>query len=497
MSSESPQKEAPLAVPPLAASLKRGSVWMIAMRWVIRGIGFVSTLILARLLDPSDFGIIAMASVVVGFTDAVSSLGVDMALIQNTKATRRDFDTAWTVRLIQGVIVAALLVAAAPFAAKYFAEPRVEPVIWALAAGYVVLNAENIGVVAFRRELDFARDFRFMVSKRLITFVVVIAAAWWLRSFWALVIGMVAGNVLGFALSFMMHPYRPRFGLAGWSKLWAFSQWMLIRNIGIYAVARSDQFIVGGLAGTRAMGLYSVASEISQLPTSELVAPMDRALFPAFALLQEHPSRMRSAYLRVLQLVALVVIPLGLGLCATAHDAILVLLGPKWTDMTPIIAILAIVGIVSALRYTASSVLTATGDTRAIAALVWIQLAFFVAVALWLGATAGLIGIATARLVASVLTAPMALNWLIARTSVRWKDLWLAVWRPTVSGVLMFAALHAIPHEHLDRAVVRLAIDVAAGAALYAIFVLALWIASGRPEGAERSILQRLRLSGR
>jgi len=491
MSGEPERSDSPLHVPSLSGDLKRGSAWMIAMRWVTRLIGFVSTLLLARLLDPSDFGIVAMASIVIGLTDAISALGVDMALIQNTNATKSDFDTAWTVRVIQGVIVGTVLIAAAPLAATYFNEPRVSAVIWTLAIGYIVLSGENIGVVAFRRDLDFARDFRFMIYKRLITFVVVVGAALWLRNYWALVIGILAGNILGCALGYAMHPFRPRFSLAGWTKLWSFSQWMLVRNIGGYALSRCDEFIVGGLAGTRSLGLYSLASEISQLPSTELVAPIDRALFPGFALLQAHPARLRAAYLNTLQLVAVIVIPVGLGLCATAHTTIFVLLGAKWLDMTQIVEVLAVVGIIAALRYTASSILTAIGDTKGVALTLWVQLALFVAIAWPSGVVNGLLGVAYAKLLVSILMMPVGFGWLVARTNIKWLDLLGAVWRPVLSGVMMFGVVRLMP-EGLAAPIVTLGVMVATGAIVYAGLLFAFWRVAGCPRGAERLVVDWL-----
>src|SRR5688572_12363322 len=109
---------------PEAPSIQRhmivGSTWMVAMRWSIRCIGLLSTVLLARILLPQDFGLVAMAGILVGLLDVLSSFGVDMALIQNPRATRRHFDTAWTIQVIQGTAVALILVALAPFAAWYF-----------------------------------------------------------------------------------------------------------------------------------------------------------------------------------------------------------------------------------------------------------------------------------------------------------------------------------------------------------------------------------------
>src|SRR5947209_11068718 len=108
-----------------AAQLLRGSAWMVGMRWALRLIGLLSTAILARLLVPADFGIVAMAAVVAGLLDTAAYAGVDLALIRAEATSRAYHDSAWTIQVIQALIVAALLVVAAPLAASYYAEPRV------------------------------------------------------------------------------------------------------------------------------------------------------------------------------------------------------------------------------------------------------------------------------------------------------------------------------------------------------------------------------------
>lgn len=475
--------------PPLAASLIRGSAWMVAMRWTVRAIGIVSTIVLARLLEPRDFGLVAMATLLVGLADTLFSLGVEAALIQNRDATREDFDTAWTIQLLQGGIVAALLAAAGPLAARYYGEPRVELLMVILAAGYLVQSAQNIGIVAYQRELRFSRDFAFMVTRKLVAFAITLGAALWLRNYWALVAGILAGNAVTAGLSYAMHPYRPRLSLARWSKLWSFSQWMLVRNVGGYAMARGDEFIVGGLGDARAMGLYSIGSEISQLPTSELVAPLDRALFPGFAMIQNEGARLRAAFRKVVQVAALLSVPMGLGLFATAPNAVRVVLGPKWVEMVPLVEVLALAGTMLSLRYTPSTLLMALGAFRVIAFMPWLNLTLFVALAVPLAHSQGLIGIAYAKLAIGVLTAPVLFGLLIRRSEIRWSDFAGALWRPVASGAAMVAALAWLPDDVAGAPLPSLLAEVVVGAAVYVAAVALLWLASGRPDGAERWLL--------
>ena len=207
-------------------------LFAIAMRWFDRLVGLISTLILARLLAPEDFGIIAMASILVGLVNVVFDLGVNLVLIQNPAPTQEDYDTAWTLRLLQSIASAILVAAAAPLGAEYFNEPRLTIVIQILALSFVVRALENIGIVNFQKDMEFGKDFQFVVARRILTFLVTMVAAWLLRSYWALVVGTLAGGLIGAALSYAMHPMRPHFGLTRFHEIFGVSQWHMVRNFG-------------------------------------------------------------------------------------------------------------------------------------------------------------------------------------------------------------------------------------------------------------------------
>ena len=139
----------------LRQAMFTGAFWMVSTRWVIRGIGIVSTLILARILTPEDFGIIAVAMLFISLVEILVEFGTDSALIQRQDAERAHYDTAWTIRILQFVFVSIVVFICAPYTAIFFDEPRVELLIRVLAFGLLLQGFENIGVVAFRKEFRF------------------------------------------------------------------------------------------------------------------------------------------------------------------------------------------------------------------------------------------------------------------------------------------------------------------------------------------------------
>ena len=155
--------------------MARGSAWAVGMRWCLRGIGLVSTIILARILSPADFGIVAMNAIVVGFLDLLSETGVAAFLIRESRVTHELCNTGWTMQLLQNAFIAIGLVLVGPLGAWYFHEPRLVGFMQVTALASLIGGGMNIGMVLVRKELDFARDFRFSVYSRLFTLVATIA----------------------------------------------------------------------------------------------------------------------------------------------------------------------------------------------------------------------------------------------------------------------------------------------------------------------------------
>ena len=471
-----------------AGCIMKGAAWSVALRWAMRLLGLVSTAILARLLAPGDFGLVAMAMLVVAFVESWLSFGVATALIQNQSATREHYDTAWTLRIIQSAIVATGIAAGAPLAAAYFAEPRVMTVLWVLCPAVIVGGMANIGVVAFRKELEFHKEFKLQVAGKVLGFIVTVGAAFWLRNYWALVIGTVASYGVGCTLSYAMHPFRPRFSLARFRELWGYSQWMLVRSIGHFAEMRVDEVLVGGLGSTRQMGLYAVASEFARLPGSEIAAPLNQVLVPGFAKLQNEPHRLAAAYLNVLGTVSTVTLPAAIGLALVAREFILLLLGEQWIAAVPLLGYLAISHAIRTGESLSISLFLGSGWPRMAAAASWLSAALLVGVALTLLKSRGAEGVAMATIASGVVLMAFVFYAVTRVSEITAKDLLARLWRPAVASVLMAATVAAVPGLG-EGIVVDLVVKVLVGATTYCAGVLIAWRLAGSPDGAERFFL--------
>src|SRR5438067_2459511 len=222
---------------------------MVAARIADRSVGLISTLILVRLLVPADFGLVVMATVMISALQVLTAFSFDLALIQNASAERRHYDTVWTLAVLFGATITLGLIVLAPLAAAFYGEPRLSVVVYALSIGTFLEGFTNVGVVAFRKEMQFHKEFGFLFTKRLFATSATVSLAFLWRDYWALVAGILTGTVASVWLSYLWHPYRPRFSLEARGEIFGFSRWMFFNNALGFVYYRAADFILGKTAG--------------------------------------------------------------------------------------------------------------------------------------------------------------------------------------------------------------------------------------------------------
>ncbi|MGC3961841.1 MAG: lipopolysaccharide biosynthesis protein [Rhodocyclaceae bacterium] len=478
--------------PQMTGALMRGTLWSLALRWFTRAIGLVSTIVLARLLLPDDYGVVAMAMLVTGLVEVFLASGADNALLRQPNATREYADSAWTMKVIEALIIAATVAAIAPLAAWYFKEPRVEPVMWALSLGFVIAGCGSVGPLLARKELNFALEVRLGVIAKVISFVVTVACAWWLRNYWALVIGVLTGHLSGAVLSYVLHAYRPRWSLQHVRELWSYSQWLLVSGIGNYFATKIDEFAAGRIGTPAELGLYRVSSELGTMVSTELGAPINRALLPVLAAMQSEPERMRRALMKTVAAVNTLTLPAGVGLALVAKPAVAVLLGAQWTGAVPYLQVFALLGAVRFIVGPYYTIFMATGQSRVLAKMSWCELILFAAFAIPLSAIHGVPGLAAAKLCSSV---PMVMLWILLghRHGLRFGELVRQVARPLAGCALMALVLWWMPVVSVS-ALVDLVVRMMLGAVAYGVWMAVSWHRCGRPEGVESMLFRRVAL---
>lgn len=486
----------------LNRKMAKGASWLILFRLTDRGIGFVSTLILARLLVPADFGLVAIAMSILTFVAMLSAFSFDVALIQNAKAERRHYDTAWTFNVIFGCANGlALLVLALPVAA-FYKEPRIVGIMIALAANCTILEFGNIGIVAFQKNLDLHKEFILGLTKKLAAFTVTVSLAFMFRSYWALLAGTLVSTIVAVAASYWMHPYRPRFSLQGRKELFQFSKWMLLNNLLISLAHRLPDLIIGKLAGPMSLGLYTVAYEISNLPTTELVFPISRAVFPGYAKMANDGNALQHGFLNVLSVILLITVPAGLGIIVLAEPFVHVLLGAKWVTAIPLIQVLGIYGILRASSSNTGAVYLALGLPRLLTYLTLFGLVILIPGLWWFVREYGVIGAGYAVVLSALIQVPLGFAIVTRQLKLKVAALFGVMWRPVFAGLLMATVIVAIRNNlgagTLAQALgypLQLLVLIPLGAVAYASAIFGLWFIAGRPHGGESKVMEFLSLT--
>lgn len=468
-----------------------GSLWMIGLRWSVRAIGLVSTVILARLLTPADFGIVAMGSLVVGLLAVFSELGAWQHLMRTKDPGRDYYDTAWTVTLLQSLFVGAVVFLCAPYAAAFFHEPRVEEVIRWLSLSAVVGGFRNIGVINFRKDLEFDKDFKFELLLKFSAFVITISLAFYFRTYWALVFGVIGGSVVGVIWSYVVHPYRPRLCLALWREFLTFSMWVTPAGIATFFNKRADTLIVGHIGSTAELGVYNVASELSGMATNEIIQPIGRALYPNYAKLKEDPEQLLAAFVGVLKTVAIICCSFGVGLALVAEDFVMLVLGDQWSSAVPLVRWLAIFGALGGIAHVlGSQIFVVMGREKLMFVLMGVRLCIFTSCVSYAGFVWG-----EMELVAAAATLSTAFYLVILSFCIRFVvpvsplDVACSLVRPLAAAGVMSMALLNIDLAPTDIRIVSLAADGIFGCSVFLATLMGLWVLSGRPSGPEKTVV--------
>jgi len=389
-----------------------------AMRWRavqlagVQAIYLVRLLILARLLAPDAFGLLAIATVALGVLGQLTELGMIPALVQRRDATMEQYDAAWTVAMLRAIVVAIVLVFAAPAVARWFGEPAATPIIQALALRPIVDAAASIGVARLMRELRF-RELTFIyMPGAIVDAVVAIATARWL-GVWALVAGALAGAATTALASYWMAPHRPRLVLrrAAMVPLVQFGRWVMFTGIVALAGVTIAQLVLSRIHGAEALGLYMLASKVAFLPLTAVSTVVGSVAFPLFADLYADAQRTAAAFRRLVSGQMVVLLPtyaMLLVLAPVLEDV----LGPRWVGTAPVIQLLSIHAMSSVLVDTLAPLFMGKGQPAGTFVLELVQTGLLLATLWPLVLAMGVNGFAVAWLIGNVGALVLGIVWL-------------------------------------------------------------------------------------
>jgi O-antigen/teichoic acid export membrane protein len=344
----------------------RGIPWTLLTYGVTRVLTIATTLALARLLAPADFGLFAMATLGMELLSVFSGLWLGAALIVRPDMDRRGEGTVLTLLIGAGALFALVLGALAPAVAAFFGEARLAGIVTLLAAVLLISGVNWFYETLLQRELAFRRRFACQVVRTLAFASVALGLAAAGAGVWSLVLAYLAGHVANGAALLVLTPYRvrPAFDRATAGQVIHTGRGFLSQDLAVFLGENADYLAVGRFLGASQLGFYSMAFRQAELPHYAIAEPVGKVTFPAFAQMHHRGEEVRPAFLNTLRLMALVTIPVGVVLSAAAVPFALALFGADWRPMAAPLAILGIWAVMRPLQVTVGNLLNSLGSAR-------------------------------------------------------------------------------------------------------------------------------------
>ncbi len=368
----------------LSKKVAIGYLWNLLAKWLNRSIGLISMLCLVRILEPADFGIVALASIIMAFFVMISNAGTEKYLIRAEHCTTEMLNSAWSLNITLKLACSAALALLANQLASYMKEPALSGVLLVACLIPLISSLKNIGLVKYERDLNYKPLTQLSVFVKLLAVPTTVLLAFYLQSYWALIIGMIVAEVMSVFGSYIIHPFRPAWSAKLWGQQWSFSKWHLISTTTGYVRSRIDAILLGRYLTSGDVGLYRVSQEFAWLPFTELIAPATSSMYAGITKVREDREWLNNSILRYLAISYLLVIPSVFGIYALSGLFTSVVLGEKWSDAAPIIGLLALLMLSMPLNISLQSVLTNLSKIKYLVLLDMVMIAAIVSIILWL-----------------------------------------------------------------------------------------------------------------
>lgn len=466
-------------------SAVRGAAWTGFGQVARYSIATVTTIALARLIPPADFGVFAIIMAVTQFAQLFADFGVGAAVIQQRETSERALSTCFWVNLAIGAGCGLLLIVAAPFATDFFTAPALGQLALGAAANVVLCSIMVVPQSLLAREFRFRENTLIQLVAGITGSVAAVTSALMGLGVWSLLIQPIVGSIVSAALIFRYCGWKPRalFAYDDVKGIMAFSYNLLGSNVISYIGRNIHNFILGKGLGPAALGHYNMAQTITYFPIGQISAVIVRVLFPALSRLQDDLPRFRAGYLSAVSAIALGTFPITTGIFAVADDFVAVVFGPEWLAMTPVVKLVTWVSMLQSVGTTAGTILLSTGNSRALFFnSSWSAAAS--AIGLLIGANWGLYGVSIAFTIVNVITYSVLIRAALRQVQLPFRDYCMTLARPLAAalGMTVVVCVTAMALSGIG-ALPRLGICSAIGVVVYSVLtyllnrelVLSLW----------------------
>lgn len=335
-------------------------------KFISRLIGLVSTLILARILTPTDFAMIAIIAIVLHLFDILSHTGSEQYIVQKSEVCDGDLNTAWTLDILLKSLMCVLLIVIAPLISSFFEQAHLSFAIQVASITLIINALKNPGLLLLKRNLDYKKVFYLSLVQRIASFVTVIFVALNWQSYWAFVIADIVGAVVFTLGAYKIQPFRPAFSLLKVSEQWLFSKWLLGKSIVGYLRSQIDTVLVAKFFSTAQLGNYHMARDVAMLPGYNILGPAIEPLLADFKDHKNNPIKLGQRVSKVLCIVSFIVVPITTYIAFYPALIIDVLLGAQWVIAGEILGVMSLLFFYYCFLLVIESALTAMGKVKAI-----------------------------------------------------------------------------------------------------------------------------------
>ncbi len=453
-----------------------GTLWTYAAHYSGKLMVFFSTIILARLLIQEDFGVAGYALVVINFLDVLNDLGIGSALIYH-KEEPETTDTAFWLGIVVSLVLFVACWVLAPFVGDFFKDERSVAVTRMLALTFPLSALGNVHRMLLLKGLAFRRKFIPDVSKALGKGLLSIILAASGFGAWSLIWGQIGGTAIAVIALWWVLPWRPtfRFSIRSARLLLSYGLNIVAVNIIAVLILNVDYLFIGRFLGAAALGVYTLAFRIPELLIIQFCNVVTRVIFPVYSKMRDEPGSLRNGFLGTTRYIALITIPIGLGMALVAEPFVLTVFTDKWLDAIPVMRAISIYALLTSLYYSAGDIYKAQGRPGVLTKLGIVNVLFLIP-ALWGAMSISKTIVAVAWTQASVTFFMSILRLFVASRMLDtpFREVLNALKPAIVSGLLMSLPVWGtLMLTATTPPIVQLILSILVGIAAY---VFALWM---------------------
>ncbi|MFZ3091563.1 MAG: lipopolysaccharide biosynthesis protein [Nitrospirota bacterium] len=421
----------------------KGSKWVLISTILSKSFQFLTTIILARLLLPADFGIIAISQIIIGIVSLFQDMGMTQALIQKKENIEESADTVFLFNIFWSLILYIAVFIAAPYISSFFKNNETVIVLRVVCLSFLFQPFNIISNALMKKEFYFKRLFNITLWPIILSSLASIILAYFGFGVWALVLGILIGNLLITVLGWLGISWRPAFkfniGIA--KELLNLGGAISTQNVIIWFENTFDDILVGRWLGTPLLGVYRLGFNIAVIPATQIAGPINDVVYSTFVKLQDNKAELKRFFLYIIKYISLITFPIGAFLFTASGIFITTVLGDKWSEAVPVVQFVSVYGTIGSITFLIPTLTRAIGKHDVY--LRYLIIFLFVMTPLYIYAVPyGLKAISAVHLLLAVIFLPYIFHIGMGLLNIKLSEIVDSLWVSVVISMVIGASIY-------------------------------------------------------